>query len=299
MEGSNTRVGVWLQIETAEISHSLSSNHRLEAKFATEQTSEGFRKVVEMPHFESLTSGCYNHSLLITAATRQSLETFSRIAPRSFEIQIGSAYTTEGRISLWSMEELVEAHPPYQWRRSRGSLTLPLGKKSFAAIAIQHWDYKRKFVIVIGTTSTAAKTNMGGVQNSRYNDGLFCYWIVPSLEQSYGSGRLSVEKYQKYLHMLCVRAASFKLKDYYEKTTKREDSSKTLRLPSGEFVSASFSQLYFDLSRRICILDFKFERRDKFVHPASEQDYFHIERIQQSLQVPRILINGETWLEIH
>lgn len=302
IEESNTRVGVWLQTDTTALTQRLGVGDRLEANFATEQMSEGNCRVVELPHFDSVTDGCFTHPLLILPGSRRNLTTFLRSQQQRVEIELGSAYTIDGQVSLRSKDELVEAHPPYQWRRmdERGILSLPLGKRSFAAMDIWNWDNKRKFVIVISSTSTGIKKVLNGDWASRNDNELFCYWIVPSLEPSRGSNmRISVERHQEYLRALCDRAASFESKDYYERTTKRQDSSKRLRLPSGEFVYASFKGLEFDASGPCytCALDFKFESQDNSETSVAEQEYFNIEHIQQSLLLPRIFVSSNTGYE--
>jgi hypothetical protein len=135
-------------------------------------------------------------------------------------------------------------------------------------------DRKRSFIIVIGTTSTEFL--------HYHRDVMSRHWILPALESDYEI--LPLQAHQKYLHMLCDRAASFAIKDYYENTTKRVDSSKTLRLPSGEIVSASFQPIVGPAAYKT--LTFKFERPDSSAEPIADQDYFHLDQIQPSLRHP-------------
>lgn len=86
---------------------------------------------------------------------------------------------------------------------------------------------------------------------------------------------------------LCDRAASFASKDYFENTTKRRKSCKTLRLADGGYIYAYFVREGYILPRQILYLKSERNKRDT-PNSISEENYFQDDRIRQSLSLNRI-----------
>ena len=265
---SESRVGVWVRFQfptTGEIDY----NQWLLACFVAEETSKlGRTRVVEMSYHESY-GDRFNYQLLIWHATRQVKILIRRVGPFPVKINIVS----RGEPSKY---HIMEGYPAHQWSRSgsSGNLSLPLGKKAFGAIAVQHQNHTDYFNLVFGVESPLNQTR------SQINDSSECcrYWIfpwckalpAPSGEQSpFYFGRV-----QKYLKLLCDRVAAFESKDFFENSTTRRDSSKTLRLSNGEDVSAA--SVGDGRSPHNHTFELKFERSSDSVNASFEEDHFSL-----------------------
>ena len=192
--------------------------------------------MVELARDVELYNDCLNYEMLIQGWKDTLLKWRANLDYELEDVPIAKVTIVFGQDD--SPLHVVGAYPS-EHLKGRGSLILPAKYKAYGAVAIQHSVSQEHFAVVIGFMSSFRKprnSQTKGLYDTEWN-----YWLMPMDYPEYGTWR--DQTFQSFLKAFCDRVSKFEFLDYFERSTKRQDSCKCLHLSTGERIIASVASV--------------------------------------------------------
>lgn len=167
-----------------------------------------------MPYFDAQKSTS-NHQLTLIEGPMRFHAVVANLEPPTVEISLVLSASSWD----WHSFESWPLAPCFFRTLNCERMRLPLSE-AFGAIAFRSLKLGVGFTVVISFTATCSRAPRERNQKQK----VWNYWILPLLnleDTSWVSGCR-----QEYLQALCTRASTFNSLDYFENSTKRQDSSK-------------------------------------------------------------------------
>jgi hypothetical protein len=165
------------------------------------------------------------------------------------------------KLEVWAGAwRILAAHPRLQWSPGTSTLILETFANTCGGVAVNSIEHGTVFII-LGIAASFSRKALIGTSILQ-----FCkHWIIKEpgtdVEAPYKSTALAsdnevglgpstkaltpsctLERYEFHLEKLCERAGTFAAKDYFEHTTRRNDSHKSIVLPDSKVLGASLSE---------------------------------------------------------
>ena len=223
---------------------------------------------------------------------------------KCYDVQIEMDFLQKREV-LSARWRILATYPRFQW--SDRTLKLPDIDNACGGVAIDSLDYGTIFIILGVDTDIPRHTC-----NPFSHDRSYKYWILKELEPDPGISPSSstlrsrnedgfsprteqrvlqicaLEKYEFYLEKLCDCASTFGAKDFFEHTTRRTESHKSIVLPDNKVLRASFNKSMeapglYDAPYRPSkmLLRLHVEPGSEESSISSDEDYFRLRNIER------------------